>query len=431
LGKKSDAATESHVERMARLSLQKANDSLPEMDRLLNTLPKAVKQFVDAYSGLSSEELLLKAPASLEPAKTLRQVAWHFRDLSWRTSLKPEQASMLCKVFADPLHLIQVLVTLVGGLDLQGLLGKGVSSAALLGAFLLGLEVSTLYCVLASSFGVPVTLVVEEVSLGIVRCLKESLRQIIAPMLSPDGERSRKATAHDTGVDLPFSAEEGTTLCTCVADLMQAMHEFLSRHKLGEDQLHQLIHMALSVFFLEPNFRLCSTAEEVLVTIFSRHSALRGSVLQEFLSRAPRLPSGKKAKKFQLPATEDSAAYGLSTWTHLLLRLCQSSCLPLREPIGANVDFDNLLSQRPASQSVVSQLMAGLLQRLVLSRSKDEEARAILEDFAEELLHVAFKPMWPAARKPRPACLGGKNKETMGGSRWRCLGGSEVLGWRR
>ena len=27
-----------------------ANDSLPEMDRLLNTLPKAVKQFVDAYS---------------------------------------------------------------------------------------------------------------------------------------------------------------------------------------------------------------------------------------------------------------------------------------------------------------------------------------------------------------------------------------------
>ncbi|CAJ1357478.1 unnamed protein product [Effrenium voratum] len=361
LGKKSDAATESHVERMARLSLQKANDSLPEMDRLLNTLPKAVKQFVDAYSGLSSEELLLKAPASLEPAKTLRQVAWHFRDLSWRTSLKPEQASMLCKVFADPLHLIQVLVTLVGGLDLQGLLGKGVSSAALLGAFLLGLEVSTLYCVLASSFGVPVTLVVEEVSLGIVRCLKESLRQIIAPMLSPDGERSRKATAHDTGVDLPFSAEEGTTLCTCVADLMQV-----------------------------------SSGDLLLLGREARNSwDLFDS--GEFLSRAPRLPSGKKAKKFQLPATEDSAAYGLSTWTHLLLRLCQSSCLPLREPIGANVDFDNLLSQRPASQSVVSQLMAGLLQRLVLSRSKDEEARAILEDFAEELLHVAFKPMWPAA----------------------------------
>eukprot|EP00434_Breviolum_minutum_P026351 symbB.v1.2.023295.t1/scaffold2115.1/size88956/4 len=41
--------------------------------------------------------------------------------------------------------------------------------------------------------------------------------------------------------------------------------------------------------------------------------------------------------------------------------------------------------------------MAGLLQRLVLSRSKDEEARGILEDFAEELLNAAFKPMWPAA----------------------------------
>lgn len=390
-------AKESHVERMVRSSLQKAADSLPEMDRILVQLPKAVKDFMAVYGQSDGKDLLAEEP-DWGPAKNLRQVVWHFRDLSWRTSLHQDQAEKLCEIFAEPLQVMQVLVSSVGGLDLQACLDKGASSANVLGAYLLGLEISTLYCVLASSFGVPVTLVVEEVSFGIVKCLKEVLRQVITPMLSSDGERGKKGSKNDDAGDLPFSAEENALLCTAVSDLMQALHEFLSRHKLGEDQLHQLIHMSLSVFFFaEPNFRLCSAAEEMLVTIFSRNSALRGSVIQEFLSRAPRLPCGKRAKKFQLPATEDNAAYGLSTWTHLLLRLCQSSCLPLREPIGAHVDFEAVVQQKPGLQTVIAQLMAGLLQRLVLSRSKDEEARGILEDFAEELLNAAFKPMWPAA----------------------------------
>eukprot|EP00435_Cladocopium_sp_Y103_P022677 s3096_g5.t1 len=407
-------ATESHVERMVRSSLQKAADSLPEMDRILVQLPKAVKDFMAVYGQSDGKDLLAEEP-DWGPAKNLRQVVWHFRDLS--TSLHQDQAEKLCEIFAEPLQVMQVLVSSVGGLDLQACLDKGTSSANALGqllgrAYLLGLEISTLYCVLASSFGVPVTLVVEEVSFGIVKCLKEVLRQVITPMLSSDGERGKKGSKNDDQGDLPFSAEENALLCTSVSDLMQALHEFLSRHKLGEDQLHQLIHMSLSVFFFaEPNFRLCSAAEEMLVTIFSRNSALRGSVIQEFLSRAPRLPCGKRAKKFQLPATEadlahglslrrqhhcdqtDNAAYGLSTWTHLLLRLCQSSCLPLREPIGAQVDFEAVVQQKPGLQTVIAQLMAGLLQRLVLSRSKDEEARGILEDFAEELLNAAFKPM--------------------------------------
>ncbi|CAE7232054.1 Nipbl [Symbiodinium sp. CCMP2592] len=390
--------TESHVERMARTGLQKAADGLPEMDRLLaEGLPKAVEQFVSSLRNLQSRDDLLNSAVPLEPAKNLRQVVWHFRDLSWRTAVHPEQATKLGEALAEPLKIIQAISVLLEGMDLQSSI-RGENPDNLAGALLLGLENWTLYCVLASSYGVPPKLVIEEVTSAILKSLKEMLRQIIGPLQASEFDRSKKAPGEGQAGDLPFSTEHASALCTSVAELLQALHEFLSRHRLAEDQLHQLIHIALSIFFLgEPNFRLCAAAEEVLVTIFSRHEALRSSVLQEFLSRAPRLPTGKRAKKFQMPATEESGAYGLSTWTHLLLRLCQSTCLPLREPIGSDVDFESVVECRPAAQSVISQLVAGLLQRLVLSRSKDEEARLIMEDFTDEVFSAAFKPMWPGA----------------------------------
>eukprot|EP00931_Biecheleriopsis_adriatica_P102535 TRINITY_DN7748_c1_g1_i1.p1 TRINITY_DN7748_c1_g1~~TRINITY_DN7748_c1_g1_i1.p1 ORF type:complete len:1820 (-),score=460.89 TRINITY_DN7748_c1_g1_i1:106-5565(-) len=388
----------SAIDRQSDLTAKRAAESMPEMDRLLNkAIPKVLEDFVGAYGKFKKAEDLLKAAPWLDPARDLSQVIRHFRELSWRMELQQEQAAKLQKSLEPARATLQSIVTLVGNLDLQASLSKQVSPAAFLGAILLGLEVATFYCVLASSFGTPPALVVEEVTLGIVRCLRQCVRQLVVPMLSPEVEKGKKASGAESAA-LPFSAEESTAVCSAVASLMQALHEFLSRHKLAEDQLHQLIHLALSIFFqAEPNFRLCSVAEEVLVTIFGRSEALRASILQEFLVRVPRLPTGKRAKRFQLPATEEDADYGLSTWTHLLLRLSQSTCLPLNEPIGADVDFDMLMERRPAAQAVVTQLTHGLLQRLVLTRSKDEEARAILEEFTEELLAVAFKPMWPGA----------------------------------
>ena len=114
--------------------------------------------------------------------------------------------------------------------------------------------------------------------------------------------------------------------------------------------------------------------------------------------RAPKIPTGRRAKKFQLPVAEDSPERGLSVWTQLLLRLVQSSCVPLREPPGAEVDFDAVLSQRAAAQALLTQLTGGLLQRLLLnSRTRDEEMRSILDEHIDELLIVAFKPPCPGA----------------------------------
>ncbi|CAE8618646.1 unnamed protein product, partial [Polarella glacialis] len=375
-----------------------------EVDRLLaEGLPKAVDQFLQAYGHIRrGEDLVGSKTPDLEAARSLARAARHLRDLSWRTGLTEEQAKTLSDVFGRALGTVQSLVAMSGGLDLQASLGRSVAPAALLKATTLGLEVSTLYCVLASSFGTPVALVVEEIGLGIVSALKQCLRQIVTPLLSPVGEGKKASASDGNGVAgqalLPFTAEEADALLVSVAVLLQALHEFLSRHRLADDQLHQLIHMVTSLFFLpEPNFRLLEAAEEVLVTIFSRHDVLRASVLQEFLVRVPRLPSGKRARRFQLPGAEDNADFGLSTWTKLLLRLCQSTSLPLREPLGADVEFEVVLDHRRAAQSVVAQLTSGLLKRLVLTRSRDEEARAILDEFTDELLSVVFKPMWPGA----------------------------------
>lgn len=38
-----------------------------------------------------------------------------------------------------------------------------------------------------------------------------------------------------------------------------------------------------------------------------------------------------------------------------------------------------------------------MLQRLLISRPKDEESRGILDDLVTELLHVVFAPPWPGA----------------------------------
>ncbi|CAK9062706.1 unnamed protein product [Durusdinium trenchii] len=220
------APSESHGERMARSSLKKAAESLPEMDRVLGQLPKAVKEFTTAYSELSSDALL-EGPPNLDPAKALRQVgrsgerrrasdegpligrlafprsvleehrADHAVDIGRsprregmalagsrrfvaqgvaarrkRTSIHPEQAEKLCKIFVEPLNVMQVVVS--------------------------------------------------EVSFGIVKCLKEILRQAITPMLSSD-ERQRPAGR--VLVRTGLGAEEGSTLCGAVADLMQAAEE--------------------------------------------------------------------------------------------------------------------------------------------------------------------------------------------------------------
>eukprot|EP00930_Biecheleria_cincta_P067568 TRINITY_DN5423_c0_g3_i1.p1 TRINITY_DN5423_c0_g3~~TRINITY_DN5423_c0_g3_i1.p1 ORF type:complete len:1786 (-),score=396.30 TRINITY_DN5423_c0_g3_i1:516-5840(-) len=389
------------IEQKHPSAASRLDDSSPEVSRLLKEgLPKALAGFHDAYGRVAKAEDLLKAAPWLEPARDLSQVTQRLRDLSWRTTLQKEEAQCIEDLYSRAMSTMQTLVTLVGSFDLRASLSKGVTPASFLGASLLGLEVSTLYCVLASGFGMPPSLVVEELSVGIVRLLKQSLLQLVMPQLSTEAERGKKASAEGGSHErsLAFSAEEGAAICAAAAGLMQALHEFLSRHLLGEDQLHQLIHMAMSLFFVsEANFRLCTAAEELLVSIFARRSSLRSSILQEFLVRAPRLPSGKRAKKFLLPVTEESPDIGLTTWTHMLLRLCQSTCLPLQEPIGADVEFDMVAERRPAAQAAVMQLTGGLLQRLVLTKSKDDESRSIFDDFTDELLGVFCKPAWPAA----------------------------------
>lgn len=47
LGKRTE--TESHANRMAKASQQKAVENLPELERVLTQLPKVLKDFVNAY----------------------------------------------------------------------------------------------------------------------------------------------------------------------------------------------------------------------------------------------------------------------------------------------------------------------------------------------------------------------------------------------
>ncbi|CAE7489496.1 CYN, partial [Symbiodinium pilosum] len=100
-------------------------------------------------------------------------------------------AAKLVESFAGPLKITQVVLTLVEGLDLQMLL-RSADPGVLAGALLLGLETSSMYCVLASSFGIPINLVIEEVTSCILKYLKEVVRQVISPLQCSEAERNKK-----------------------------------------------------------------------------------------------------------------------------------------------------------------------------------------------------------------------------------------------
>eukprot|EP00427_Karlodinium_veneficum_P015717 CAMPEP_0169135692 /NCGR_PEP_ID=MMETSP1015-20121227/40581_1 /TAXON_ID=342587 /ORGANISM="Karlodinium micrum, Strain CCMP2283" /LENGTH=1416 /DNA_ID=CAMNT_0009200367 /DNA_START=58 /DNA_END=4309 /DNA_ORIENTATION=+ len=179
---------------------------------------------------------------------------------------------------------------------------------------------------------------------------------------------------------------------------MVAVHELLCRRKFADEQLHQLVHLCMSVFFYaDVDFRLCAAAEEVLVTLFCRHGGMSNSIIQEFLVGVTKLPTGKTAKRFQLQVPQDNADHGLSTWTHLLLRLIQSTCLPLREQLGGKIEFDTVSQCRSGAQAALLQLTSGLVQRLLLTRARDDDLRTIFNDLIEELLMASLKPSWPGA----------------------------------
>eukprot|EP00929_Paragymnodinium_shiwhaense_P061534 TRINITY_DN30733_c1_g3_i1.p1 TRINITY_DN30733_c1_g3~~TRINITY_DN30733_c1_g3_i1.p1 ORF type:complete len:1888 (+),score=552.35 TRINITY_DN30733_c1_g3_i1:213-5876(+) len=412
------AAVKAEVKAEAAAATAEERTGSAEAQRILSKdLPQAIAAFLKAYGKAKEPKDLLRVVAASEPAPQLCRVMRHLRDASWRQMLSDRQLAPLAKICEGVLPAMQHVLELTATLELRALLAEDEAlpspqqtseetsvTKQFLHAALVGAEVSAAYCALVSAFGVPVSLVVEEMSVAVVKLLKRSVQMVAVPFL---------AAPQDTGLGSSRTSSEARVLAAavgahpeaakaCVAGLgttMRALHELLSRHRLPDELLHQLVQVAFGCFVLaEPDFSLTNGAEELLVTIFARHEALRSSMLQDFFVKVPQLPTGRRsAKKFHLPVAQDSPDYGLTTWTHLLLRLVQSSCLPLREAIGGDCEFAAVLSSRAAGQACLSQLTSGLIQRLVLTRTRDDELRAVFDDLVEEVLAVVYKPMWPGA----------------------------------
>eukprot|EP00927_Polykrikos_kofoidii_P007899 TRINITY_DN13250_c3_g1_i1.p1 TRINITY_DN13250_c3_g1~~TRINITY_DN13250_c3_g1_i1.p1 ORF type:complete len:1961 (+),score=321.36 TRINITY_DN13250_c3_g1_i1:222-5885(+) len=370
-------------------------------DRLVGSeLPKATETFCSGYGGLREASDLLGGLPIL-PAKRLCQVVQHLRDLSWRQPLSGASVERLSAVVDSAMPTMRSLIELAGSLEVKPIIDNGDSPLEFLSGVTVGLEASSTYCVLVGIFGGPPGLVVEEIGIAVVRCLKQCARQVVTPLHSAASEGSTADASAAVASAITSDTDTHEAARSCIASLvalMRNVHEFLCRHRLGDEQLHQLVHVAVGCFFFaEVDFTLCAAAEDLLVTIFSRYELLRQSILQDFFVKAPKLPSGRRARKFQLPVAQDSPDYGLSCWTHLLLRLIQSTCLPLREPLGSDVEFSIVLASRSAAQAVLTQLTSGLVQRLLLTRTRDDELRSVLDDLIEEVLGVLFKPTWPGA----------------------------------
>jgi hypothetical protein len=322
--------------------------------------------------------------------KRFGQAVSQLSQAAWRRGMSQKQGGVMLKSLDRAVPTIQALLSLVVSIDVRGVLATGVDPTKLLVAMRSGLEAAAIYCELAGMLGAPATLLVEEANAQVVQCLKHVVKQLVAPLLN-----SFEKTSDDP---LPFGREDTTLICQAVGATMGAVHELLCRHKFADEQLHQLIHLAMSVFFfVEPDFRLCAAAEEVLVTIFCRHPSLSSSVFQEFLVGVTKLPTGKASKKFLLPVPPDNPDHGLSTWTHLVLRLVQSTCLPLQETLGGKIDFEMVSQRRSAAQTTLSQLASGLVQRLLLTNSRNDDLRSIFSGLTDEFLFVCWKPAWPGA----------------------------------
>lgn len=366
-----------------------------EVDKLIGEdLPGAVDVFQAAYGQLKERgDVLTGDPVRLEPAQRLLHVGAHLRDLSWRRLLSSSQAAQLGNAFVRLLPTLQTVLAIAKSLDFQSALAKGdkLMLTRIAAAFEVGLGAASSYCTLAGAYGMPLAVDVEDIGIATVQCLKRCLAQVIEPYLSPKEGSKKKA-------DMLIDFKHFMDLRNASAALMRDLHEFLCRHGLPDDQLHQLVHMGLTTFFYaDPDFTLCAAAEDLLVTIFGRFDGMRSSLVQEFLVRVPKLPIGKRIKQFKLQVTVDNPAFGLSLSTHLLLRLIQSMCLPLREQLGGKATFEALLVMRSMAQMILRQLAGGMVQRLLVGRAKGEELRLAFDNLLDELLTVMFMPPWPGA----------------------------------
>eukprot|EP00928_Gymnodinium_smaydae_P030057 TRINITY_DN22454_c1_g2_i1.p1 TRINITY_DN22454_c1_g2~~TRINITY_DN22454_c1_g2_i1.p1 ORF type:complete len:1852 (-),score=397.26 TRINITY_DN22454_c1_g2_i1:75-5585(-) len=362
---------------------------------LAGELPRAAERFRSSYGRLADLGDLHGEVVDRSPAKELNLVVQHLRDLSWRSALTPAQLEQIALLFQDVLAISQKLVDAVKTSELPALLANGGASAeSFLAATALALEVCSLYCNLAGLYGAPSSLLMEELTTAVVQCVKHGVKQVAETVLAP-----REAEAEQAANEALKALHEVSMSCIAtLAETMHGLHEFLCRHGLDDGLLHQIVHAAVGCFFFtEPHFPLCAAAEELLVTIFGRNESLRTSILQDIFVKVPRLPSGKQARLFHLPVSSESSDYHLTTWTHLLLRLIQSTSLPLREPLGGDVDVASVLVARASAQTTLSRLTSGLIQRLLLTRTRDEELRLVLEELVEEVINAAFKPLWPGA----------------------------------
>jgi hypothetical protein len=354
---------------------------------LTNEFKETVQAFVSMYGPDKKNDSFLLAEAN-KVVSAFGQTVQHLSAASWRCAMSEKQGQSLLHISDGVVPAIETVLTNVSGVNARAALARSLEPAKLLGVMRLGLEVSAIYCELAGMFGAPATLMVDDVNAKVVQCLKHCVRQLVVPLLN---------SSDKSGADpLPFSKEETRNFCQSVGAAMVAMHELLCRRKCADEQLHQLVHLCMGVFFYQDvDFRLCAAAEEVLVTLFCRHASMSSSIIQEFLVGVTKLPTGKAAKKFQLPVPQDNADHGLSTWTHLLLRLIQSTCLPLREQLGGKIDFETVGQCRSGAQPALHQLTSGLIQRLLLTRARDDDLRAIFNDLIEEFLMACLKPSWP------------------------------------
>jgi len=198
----------------------------------------------DEYHDLEDE--IVNQPN--EAAKRLLENVQRLCEVSWTTALQAADCERITEILTPVVSATGIAAGKAATLDVCAELALGTTPDDVLTDALHGLYASNIYCTMGALCGPFRNLIVEEVSESVVQCAKTCVRELVVPGLT-QGSADRPLVGS-------YSPEQITQLCALVCELFASLHEFLSRQSLREEQLHQVVHMAISVFFLpEPQLR--------------------------------------------------------------------------------------------------------------------------------------------------------------------------------
>jgi len=263
------------------------------------------------------------------------------------------------------------------------------------------LELIVAYVDLITVFGISNTVYVDGVNEAVVRLLRSQFRGTLPAVFDDPDERRRRREGRQ---GLTLGSAVGGSLRQQLAQRGSAallrMHGYISRVVLPDHQLHQLVYLCVhSLFLADPVAQMSLAAIEVLTVVFARFPNFRDSIVQECLSLAVKVPVGRRAKRYVI-AFE---GVKLTTFSLLLLKLLQSTCLPLDFSAGESDGVDvvpqlaPLVSKRLAMKESLKLLIGGLIERCVLRTDRDSDARLVIIQLTQDLLQASSHPSWIAA----------------------------------